>query len=108
MKKLLFVSLFVLAFSTVSFATPFMVCDPQTGVTTYKLTGPAWLTTPTVPAQVDGSVKLDVVSSSAGSNSLTVAACVVDAIWGEVCSSAVPFVFTRPSTATPTTLKLIK
>jgi LDH2 family malate/lactate/ureidoglycolate dehydrogenase len=91
----------------VSNAAPFLVCDPQTGVTSYKLTGPVWVPTST-PAQADGSIKLDVASSTVGSNSLTVAACKTDPIWGELCSSTVPFVFTRPAAPTiPANTKLI-
>jgi len=76
-------------------ASPFLVCDPQAGVTTYKLTGPAWVPT-TVPAQTDGSIKMDVAASAIGANSLTVAACIADPLWGESCSAYVPFAYTRP------------
>lgn len=78
------------------FAAPFLVCDPQAGVTSYKLTGPAWVPT-TTPAQADGSIKMDVSTAITGSNALTVKACKTDALWGELCSSAVNFTFTRPS-----------
>ena len=94
MKKLLVV-LFVLIPSLL-WAAPFLVCDPQAGVTHYTLTGPAWV--PVHPAaQVDGSLKIDVTAAGIGANALTVKACIVDAIWGEACSAAVNFSFIRPA-----------
>lgn len=90
----------VLVGVSISYAAPFLVCDPQTGVTLYRLTGPAWVPV-SVTAQPDGSIRMDVASSTVGSNSLTIAACKNDAVWGELCSETVPFVFTRPSAAAP-------
>jgi len=90
----------VLVGVSISYASPFLVCDPQTDVTLYKLTGPAWVPA-SVPAQPDGSIRMDVSAALTGSNSLTVAACNNDPIWGELCSPFVPFSFTRPSVAAP-------
>ena len=105
MKKLLFILAMVLI-PTLSFSAPFLYCDPQTGVTDYKLTGPAWVPA-TVAAQADGSIKMDVSGANVGSNSLTVAACKTDPVWGQLCSSFVPFTFTRPAAPTiPGTIKL--
>ena len=95
MKRIILITLSILLSSTVAMAAPFIVCDPQTGVQYYKVTGPAWTTSP-VTAQADGSIKVDVATSTVGVNSLTFAACRGDAIWGEACSTFVPFVFTRP------------
>ena len=96
----------IVLFSSACFAGPFLVCDSQTGVDHYKLTGPAWVPV-TVMAQADGSIKMDVSAATVGSNSLTVAACRTDAIWGELCSSTIPFSFTRPSPpTTPVNTKL--
>lgn len=73
----------------VVFASPFLVCDPQVGVATYELTG--W--TPTIiPAQSDGSLRMDVASAVVGTTALTVKACNV---WG--CSTTVPFDLVRPA-----------
>jgi hypothetical protein len=109
MKRLmvLAVMLFLFGFSTLTFAAPFLVCDPQAGVTTYKLTGPTWVPV-TVPAQTDGSIRMDVATATVGTNSLTVAACAAgDTLWpAERCSEYVPFVFTRPGT--PSTVGHIK
>jgi len=96
MRKLILSLYFViLLVPSFSFAAPFLVCDPQSGVTNYKLTGPSWVLT-SVSAQPDGSIKMDVSGSTVGSNSLTIAACKSNPIWGEMCSSTVPFTFTRP------------
>ncbi len=81
MKKILVLILGFLLFATLSYAAPFLVCDPQTGITSYKLTGPAWAPA-SIPAQADGSLKLDLATSTIGSNSLTVAACIADPSWG--------------------------
>jgi hypothetical protein len=96
MKKIVLLTLAIVFMSSLVYAAPFLVCDPQTGVTSYKLTGPAWVPA-SVPAQADGSLKLDVSVAAIGTNSLTAAACKTDPTWGEVCSSSVPFAFTRPS-----------
>ena len=103
MKRIILVILSILLSSTVVMANPFIVCDPKAGVQYYKVTGPAWTTSP-VTAQADGSIKVDVATSTVGVNSLTFAACKGDAIWGEACSTTVPFSFTRPVVPTaPTT-----
>lgn len=107
MKKLILTALLLLVPVIVS-AAPFMVCDPQAGITTYKLTGPAWVPA-TVVAQADGSIKMDLASAAIGVTSLTVSACLAfDPLWpDERCSvPATPFSFTRP--ASPVTPKNIK
>ena len=93
---------------SISYAAPFLVCDPQIDVTLYKLTGPAWVPV-SVPAQPDGSIRMDVAAATVGSTSLTVAACKDDAVWGELCSPFVPFTFVRPSAAAnPAGWRLLK
>ena len=89
-----------------AYSAPFLVSDMQAGVTSYQLTGPAWVPA-TVAAQADGSLKMDVSASTVGANALTVAACAGDAIWGVRCSVVVPFAFTRPSNpTTPVNIRL--
>lgn len=109
MKKLFAFFLIVLTallLSSLATAAPFMVCDPQAGVTFYKLTGPAWLPT-NVPAQPDGSLRVDVATAIVGVNNTTVQACRTTSEWPEVCSAAVPFVFTRPAApSSPAGIKL--
>lgn len=104
LSKLLAVAgLFILLAVTV-YASPFLACDPQEGVTYYQLTG--W-TQATEPAQADGSIKLDVATAQVGTTPLTVKACKTDAVWGVLCSEAVPFDLTRPSPlAIPTGISL--
>ena len=98
----------ILLIPALVFADPFLVCDPQTGVTSYILTGPEWVPT-SVIAQSDGSIKMDVAAASNGSNPLTVSACNDDPIWGQVCSDAVPFDLIRPvPPSTPENIKLIQ
>lgn len=77
MKRLFLFSLFLSAIClpVAVMAAPFMVCDPQSGVTHYKLTGPAWLPT-NVTAQTDGSLRVDVAGAVVGvTNSITIQAC---------------------------------
>lgn len=102
MKKLL-VIVFIL-FATSALASPFLVSDPATGVTYYKITGLPWIDV--VPAQADGSLKADVALSPIGVNNITASACISDPIWGEACSAGVNFTYTRPQV--PATIKGIK
>ena len=94
MKKLL-VAVLVL-FATTVMASPFLVSDPATGVTLYKITGPAW-TPSACSMEPDGSLKSDVALAPVGTTQLTVVACNEDPVWGEVCSDPTPFTFTRPA-----------
>ena len=106
---LLLLVLLLICVASDGFAAPFVVDDPPLAgeplPTFFKLTGPAWCPA-TVPAQADGTIKLDIINANIGSNAITVAACGTDEIWGEVCSDAVPFTFTRPSR--PATIKAIR
>ena len=104
MKKLCLILMFVFL-PAICLASPFVICDPQAGVTSYVLTGPAWMPT-SVPAQPDGSIKLDVAQSLVGSTSMTAKACITDPSWGVACSDASPFVYTRP--APPVIIKAIR
>ena len=87
----------VLGIVAICLANPFLICDPQTGVQTYVLTGPSWVPTTPISAQADGSLRFDVASAVVGNNSLTVKACKSDPVWGAVCSTSVPFSFLRPA-----------
>ena len=93
MKKLFIVTVLLMMASVVE-ASPYLVCDPQSGVTHYKVTGLPFVTES--DAQADGSLKLDVALSPVGTNSVTVSACIEDATWGEVCGEASPFSYFRP------------
>ena len=89
----------VLLLTWEAWANPFIVCDPQAGVTSYKVTGAAWVP-PTVVAQADGSIKMDIAIAPVGTSNLTFRACIIDPIWGEQCSVTAPFSFTRPGIPT--------
>ena len=98
MKTLLSIALILIA--TTVFATPFLVSDPQSGVTSYQLTG--WSET-NVVAQADGSLRMDVGSAVQGTTyNLTIVACNV---WG--CSVAVPFAFGKQLPNVPSQLRLV-
>lgn len=101
----------VVCVCSVCFSSPFLVCDQQTGVQTYVITGPSWVPTTPISAQVDGSLKFDVAGAGSvvGTNSLTIKACKSDAVWGQVCSTAAPFSFTRPSSTllAPSSIRLV-
>ena len=98
MKKILFVTLMVMAMTGTAQAAPFLICDPQTGVTYYIITGlPATIDGSHINAQPDGSIKLDMALTPAGGPyNLSVKACADG--WG--CSSSSPFVFSRPAALT--------
>ena len=98
MKTLLSIALILIA--TTVFATPFLVSDPQSGVTSYQITG--WSET-NVVAQADGSLRMDVADAVQGTTyNMTVAAC---NIWG--CSVTVPFVLQKQLPVVPSQLRLV-
>ena len=98
MKTLLSIALILIA--TTVFASPFLISDPQSGVTSYQITG--WSET-TITAQADGSLRMDVGSAVQGTTyNLTIAACNV---WG--CSVTVPFAFGKQLHAVPSQLRLV-
>ena len=103
MKKLLVIGMIL--FATSAFASPFLVSDPATGVTLYKVTGPGWVP-PSCTVAPDGSLSADLSASPIGTTQLTVVACNNDPVWGESCSDPVPFSYTRP--APPATIKSIR
>ena len=86
--------------ATMALATPFLISDPQSGVTSYQITG--WSET-NVTAQADGSLRMDVGSAVQGTTyNMTVAAC---NIWG--CSVTVPFVLQKQLPVVPSQLRLV-
>jgi hypothetical protein len=62
-KKIIF-TLFFLLFSSGAISSPFLVCDPQTGVKNYKVSydGCNTFQPSMVAAQLDGSIKLDLAT----------------------------------------------
>ena len=102
-RKVILTALILAAFTLLivakSNAAPFLVCDPQSGVVGYEITG--FGEPVTFVAQPDGSLKYDLASINNGTYTLTVAACNV---WG--CSSTVPFVFNKAIPAVPAGLRI--
>lgn len=98
MKKLLMV-IAILLFAAPAWSAPYLICDPQTGVVGYTLAG---ITTESIAAQTDGSLKYDLSSIAAGTYNVQVSACNV---WG--CSVAVPFVFTKALPTAPAGVRLL-
>lgn len=112
MKKLVAIIIMVLALPTITMAGPFLVCDPQTGVTHYKITGMGG-TEISSPATATGAMRHDLASLSPGSYNIGVVACTkfTEEVWGEACSTATPFQFTKPyvvAPALPANVKLSK
>ena len=81
MKRLLIATL-VLLFAATAHATPYLVCDPQEGVTEYEIVDNG-ATLPMVAAQADGSLRYDLAGIEKGEHSYQVKAC---NMWG--CSEA--------------------
>jgi hypothetical protein len=89
-------------FPVMAFASPFLVSNAQDGVAYYQVVEGA--VTAEVPAQVDGSLRMEMSGTSVGLHSITVQACTM---WE--CSETVPFVYTRPaSPAKPAGITLVK
>jgi len=100
MKKLLIV-IAVLLFATSASAAPFLVCDPQSGVVGYEITGLGDKIT--FIAQQDGSLRYDLASIQSGTYNLTVAAC---NMWG--CSAATAAdPFTKAVPSAPAGLRIV-
>ena len=104
-RKVILTALILAAFTLLivakSNAAPFLVCDPQSGVVGYEITGlnPE---TVTFVAQPDGSLKFDLSSVNSGTYTLTVAAC---NMWG--CSSTAPFSFSKQIPSAPAGLRIV-
>lgn len=94
MKTLFAVALIVLAVS--ASAAPWLVCDPNTGVTSYNVVGQSFA--PVIqPAQPNGSLRMDVAGAAVGDTELLINGCIDNPIWGRLCSTTVPFTLQRPA-----------
>jgi len=103
MRRVLF-TLFVLFIATSAFAQPYLVCDPQAGVVRYEIANLGLLSSTTIPAQTDGSIKYDIATLAVGTYTIAVRAC--NDLWG--CSVPANFTFSRPAVAAPVNIKLLK
>jgi hypothetical protein len=93
MKTILILALCL--FPTLLFASPFLVCDPQTGVTQYTIEvkqGTAVIETATFAAQADGSGKWDLAKYAVGSYSFRLKAADAKGWWSDF---SVPFDATK-------------
>ena len=100
MKKLILIAVICLL-STTSFAAPFLVCDPQSGVVGYEITGLGDKIT--FIAQQDGSLRYDLASIQSGTYNLTVAAC---NMWGSSAATAAD-PFTKAVPSAPAGLRIV-
>jgi len=91
----------VLGIVAICCASPWLVCDPAPteGRTHFVLTG--WTPT-TIPAESNGSIRMDVASAVVGTTNLTIRACNT---WG--CSTPVAYPLVRPaSVSVPVNIQL--
>jgi hypothetical protein len=89
-------------FPVMAFASPYLVSNAQEGVAYYQVVEGA--VTSEVPAQENGSLRMEMAGTSVGLHNITVQACTM---WE--CSETVPFVYTRPaSVAKPAGITLVK
>lgn len=90
----------IILWTTAAGAAPWLICDPPPvgeTRTSYKFSGDSFFTTKA--AEANGSLRYDVAGISVGTHNIQVQACKTDPLWGEVCSTATPFTFTRPNLA---------
>ena len=115
MRRILFALLLALAVPLLAEAAPFVVCDSYTtGVIpdTFRVSldgaaevvSPRWSGTTEDGTVLTNVVHFDVGTVAVGAHSVAVKACKVDPLWGEACSLASPFAFTRPALGPPTTI----
>jgi len=102
MKKLLMIFFGFILMPMLAFADPYLVCDPQTNVTHYVITGDINITVPATDLG-DGTVRLqyDLAGIAAKPYDLQVKA---KNIWGE--SVAVPFDFVKALPAVPAAIRI--
>ena len=86
-----------------SLLSPFLVCDPQAGVTYYTITGDPFFVG-NIPAQSDGSIKKDLAGIPTGTHTIQAVAC--SEFWG--CSSPAPFTFSSQSPVSPGAIRIMK
>lgn len=96
-RMLTFFIMFIV-FPVVVSAAPWLVCDPQKGVTHYEVTFNNGEPEEVV-AQADGSLKYDVANVPVGGNTVSAKAIIKSDTWGSLESEPSPFQFTRPKAA---------
>jgi len=97
--KLFLTIIFCLMAVTVN-ASPFLISNAQTGVTTYQISnGPSWL--PSSVTANNGAMRVDLGTIAVpGTYNITARACKTDAIWGNQCGPSGSFTLTCPAPVT--------
>lgn len=92
MKTLIIIIFSILLMASTTFASPFLICDPQTGITQYQIevkqqigTPPAWnvIETTTFAAQADTSAKWDLAKYTVGLYSFRLKAADAKGWWSD-------------------------
>jgi len=91
MKKIAIIFI-ALLFAVSAHATPFLVCDPQEGVTGYEIMDNGTALS-AVDAQADGSLRYDLADIAKGEHSYSVKAC---NMWGRSEASGIVIIKTVP------------
>ena len=99
MKKLLFLTLMALLVPVLAFANPFLVCDPQDGITMYDMETNGTVTED-FTAEPDGSAKVDLAGLADGEYTVRLRA---KNEWG-VSNWSDPLAFTKAVPTVPTGL----
>ena len=93
MKKILLAVFICFLWTVSAHATPYLVCDPQEGVTEYEIVDNG-ATLPMVAAQADGSLRYDLAGIEKGEHSYQVKAC---NMWGCSDPSGIVIIKTVPT-----------
>jgi hypothetical protein len=96
--KTLLIIIGLLSYNTLAIAAPFLACDPQEGVESYTVYQDGVEIATDVPAELDGSLKYDMVGITPGSYEFNARACNV---WG--CSAVSPNPTQSPEPSLPLT-----
>jgi len=107
MKKLLIMTAAILIAATAQ-ASPWLVCDPQPGITGFiwSIDGGPWTETP-YELYDDTCAKVrDLADIQTGQHNIQVKAFLVDEVWGRLQSDAAPFDFAKPAVGQNTNMGL--
>jgi len=115
MRRILLTVLLALAVPVAAHAAPFVVADSYTtGVIpdAFKVSldgapdvvSPAFSGTMSDGTVLTNTLHFDVGTVTVGNHSLTARACKDYGVWGEACSAAGPFSFTKPVLTAPSTV----
>ena len=113
MKRFLIALALIVLLPIMANSAPFLVCDPypttELQPTEFELNidGGTLIISPAEALSGGGvSLKYDLQGVSVGAHTVSIRACLVDAVWGRECSIATPFAFTRPAAPLMKTISL--